>query len=155
MKKGEKLWTREELILTINLYSKLTFGRLHQRNPEVIHLAKLIGRTPGAVAYKLVNFASLDPVQKARGIKGASNASKLDEIIWAEYFNHTDEVPYESEKLLANLEHTTVEKLFNIPEDELPKEGKTRERLVKVRVNQALFRSFIDFLREYLLHYWD
>ncbi len=143
MKKGEKLWTREELILTINLYSKLTFGRLHQRNPDVIHLAKLIGRTSGAVAYKLVNFASIDPVQKARGIKGASNASKLDEVIWHEYFHHTDEVPYESEKLLAKLEHTTVEKLFDIPENELPKEGKMRERIVKVRVNQALFRSFI------------
>jgi putative restriction endonuclease len=143
MKEGQKLWTREELILTINLYSKLPFGRLHSRNPDVIHLANLIGRTPSSVAFKLVNFASLDPVQKARGIKGASNVSKLDKEMWNEYFHHTDEVPYESEKILAKLEHTTVEKLFNIPEDELPKEGKTRERLVKVRVNQALFRSFI------------
>lgn len=143
MKEGQKLWTREELILTINLYSKLPFGRLHHRNPDVMHLAKLIGRTPSSVAFKLVNFAHLDPVQKARGIKGASNVSKLDRKIWDEYFHHTDEVPYESEKLLAKLEHTTVEKLFNIPEDELPKEGKERERLVKVRVNQALFRSFI------------
>jgi len=143
MKEGQKLWTREELILTINLYSKLPFGRLHHRNPDVIHLAKLIGRTPSSVAFKLVNFASLDPVQRARGIKGASNVSKLDKTMWNEYFHHTDEVPYESEKLLAKLEHTTVEKLFNIPENELPKDGKTRERVVKVRVNQALFRSFV------------
>jgi predicted restriction endonuclease len=143
MKEGQKLWSRDELILAINLYCKLPFGRLHQRNPEIINLAKLIGRTSGSVAFKLVNFASLDPSLKARGIKGASNASKLDKEIWNEFFNHLNALPYESEKLLAKLEHTTIEKLNHIPENELPKEGKTREQMVKVRVNQSFFRSSI------------
>ncbi|HMO40956.1 MAG TPA: HNH endonuclease [Saprospiraceae bacterium] len=143
MKKGQKLWTREELILAVNLYCKLPFGRLHRLNPEVIHLAELIGRTPSSVAYKLVNFASLDPSLKARGIKGATNASKLDAEIWNEFFNNWDVLPYESEKLLANFEQTTVEKLNHIPDIELPKEGKMREQVVKVRVNQSFFRSSI------------
>jgi putative restriction endonuclease len=82
MRAGQNLWSREELILAINLYCKLPFGRLHNRNPEIINLANLIGRTPSSVAYKLVNFASLDPSLKARGIKGASNASNLDREIW-------------------------------------------------------------------------
>jgi putative restriction endonuclease len=69
MKEGQKLWTRNELILAINLYCKLPFGRLHNRNPEIENLAKLIGRTSSSVAYKLVSFASLDPSLKARGIK--------------------------------------------------------------------------------------
>ena len=56
---------------------------------------------PSSVALKLVNFASLDPSLKARGIKGASNASKLDNEIWSEFFNHWDILPCESEKLLA------------------------------------------------------
>ena len=143
MKEGQKLWTRDELILAINLYCKLPFGRLHRLNPDVINLANLIGRTPSSVAYKLVNFASLDPSLKARGIKGASNASNLDRIIWDEFYNNWDILPYESEKLLANYENTTVEKLNHIPEDELPKEGKTREQIVKVRVNQSFFRGLI------------
>lgn len=143
MKEGQKLWTREELILAINLYCKTPFGRLHQLNPEVINLANLIGRTPGAVAYKLVNFASLDPSLQARGIKGASNASHLDKKIWKEFFNNWDELPYESEKQLANIEKTTVEKLNNIDENDLPKEGKTREQVIKARVNQSFFRSAI------------
>ena len=87
MKAGQKLWTREELILAINLYCKLPFGKLDARNIEVKNLASLIGRTDNSVALKLVNFASLDPSLKARGIKGASNASKLDAIIWNEFFN--------------------------------------------------------------------
>lgn len=143
MKEGQKLWTREELILAVNLYCKLPFGRLHRLNPEVIHLASLIGRTSNSVAYKLVNFASLDPSLKARGIKGASNASKLDAKIWNEFFNNWDILPFESEKLLANFEHTTVEQLNHIPEFELPKEGKMREQIVKVRVNQSFFRKTI------------
>jgi putative restriction endonuclease len=85
MKEGQTLWSRDELILAINLYCKLPFGRLHRGNSGVIHLAKLIGRTSNSVAYKLVNFASLDPSLKARGIKGASNASNLDKEIWNEF----------------------------------------------------------------------
>ncbi len=143
MKEGQNLWTREELILAVNLYCKLPFGRLHSRNPEVINLANLIGRTSNSVAYKLVNFASLDPSLKARGIKGASNTSNLDNEIWNEFFNHWDVLPYESEKLLARFKKTTVEKLNNIIENELPREGKTREQVIRVRVNQSFFRSSI------------
>ena len=143
MKQGQRLWTRDELILAINLYCKLPFGRLHRLNPAVINLANLIHRTPSSVAYKLVNFASLDPSLKARGIKGAANASKLDSEIWNEFFDHWDTLPYESEKLLARFEHTTLEKLNHIPEEELPKEGKVREQIVKVRVNQSFFRSSV------------
>jgi putative restriction endonuclease len=143
MKEGQKLWTREELILAINLYCKTPFGKLDARNPKVISLANLIGRTANSVAFKLVNFASLDPTLKARGIKGASNASKLDKQIWEEFFQNWDVLPYESELLLANFQKTSVEKLNNITEIELPKEGKTREQLVKVRVNQSFFRSSI------------
>lgn len=143
MKIGQKLWTREELILAINLYCKLPFGRLHRNNPDVIKLAKVIGRTSSSVAYKLVNFASLDPSLKARGIRGAYNVSNLDKKIWQEFFNNWDVLPFESEKLLAKFEHTTVEKLNNIAENDLPKEGKIKERIVKVRVNQSFFRQMI------------
>lgn len=143
MKEGQKLWTRDELILAINLYCKLPFGRLHKGNPEIITLASIIGRTPSSVALKLVNFASLDPSLKARGIKGASNTSKLDKKIWSEFVNNWNTLPYESEKLLAKLKRTPIEVLNDIPEEELSKIGRTREAIVKVRVNQTFFRSTI------------
>jgi len=142
MKKGQKLWTREELILAINLYCKLPFGKLHRLNPQIIHLSELINRTPGSVAYKLVNFASLDPSLKARGIKGASNTSKLDKEIWDEFYNNWEDLPYESEMLLAKLNNTTLEFVNNHEINDIPT-GKTRDSLVKVRVNQSFFRSSI------------
>ena len=142
MKEGQTLWTRDELILAINLYCKLPFGKMHSRTKEVINLAALIGRKPGAMAYKLVNFASLDPSLQQRGIKGASNASKLDKQIWNEFYNNWDAALLESEQLLAKKEHTTIERLNDIDVNDIPK-GLTKERLVMTRVNQHLFRKMV------------
>jgi len=143
MKEGQKLWTREELILAVNLYCKLPFGKLHKGNAEIIKLANLTGRTPSSVGLKLGNFASFDPSLQARGIKGARNASKLDSEIWNEFYNNWDQLPFESEKLLAKYKNTTVEELSEIDFNDLPKEGKVRMQFVKVRVNQNFFRSMI------------
>jgi putative restriction endonuclease len=143
MKTGQSLWTREELILAVNLYCKMPFGKIHHGNPQIINLAALIGRTPSAVAFKLSNFASFDPSLQARGIKGASNASKLDLEIWNEFYEQWDTKPFESEILLAKFKNTTVEVSNDINEADLQKEGKTREQIVKTRVNQNFFRSMI------------
>ncbi len=70
MKEGQKLWIRDELILAINLYCKLPFGKMHSRNEDIKQLAELIGRTPSSIALKLGNFASFDPTLKQRGILG-------------------------------------------------------------------------------------
>jgi putative restriction endonuclease len=143
MKEGQKLWTREELILTMNLYWKTPFGKLHSRNSDIVNLAKLLGRTANAVAYKLVNFASLDPSLKERGIKGASNTSILDKEIWNEFYSNIPKLSYDSEVLLASIENTSVERLNDISEIDLPREGKMREQIIKVRVNQNFFRKSI------------
>lgn len=142
MKKGQRLWTREELIITLNLYYKTSFGRLHKGNPDVINLSKLIGRTPSSVAYKLVNLASLDPSLKKRGIKGASNASKLDKVIWNEFYGNWENALYESEKLKVEFENKVV--LENIKDKKnKTKKGAEKKVLTKQRLNQSLFRNMI------------
>lgn len=143
MKKGQKLWTREELILAINLYWKLEFGKIHQGNPEVIKLANLIGRSKGSIVFKLGNFGSFDPSLQARGVGGLKNTSKLDEHIWNEFFENFEELSFESEKLRAQFENKSVEELNEIDLLELPLEGIVREQLVKIRVNQNFFRKAI------------
>ncbi len=143
MKEGQRLWTRDELILAINLYCKLPFGKMHSRNEEIIKLARLIDRTSSSIALKLGNFASFDPTLKQRGIVGASNASKLDKQIWDEFYNNWDVALLESEKLLAQKKHTTIEKLNEVDLRDLNKEGLDKQRLVKTRINQCIFRKMI------------
>ena len=142
MKEGQRLWTRDELILAINLYCKLPFGKMHKSNPEVIHLAKLINRNVGAVVRKLGNFASFDPSLQERGVGGLPNTGKLDKIIWNEFYDNWEDRAFESERLRAQFEHKPIESLVNLDDYEI-KEGKEKERLVKVRVNQSFFRSMI------------
>src|SRR5438477_1666252 len=114
MKEGEKLWSRDEIILALNLYTKLTFGQMNNSNKKVHELAKLIERTSGAVVRRLANFASLDPVQQARGIKGLPNAGNLAETIWKEFYENWDEVFEQSEMLLAKYKNVEVKKLYDI-----------------------------------------
>lgn len=143
MKHGQKLWARDELVLAINLYCKLPFGKMHSRNEEIKSLALLIGRTPDAVARKLVNFASFDPTLKSRGIKGLANASKLDKEIWNEFFNNWDDALLESEKLLADKRSATIEDINNVDSSDIPRQGIEKERMIKTRVNQSLFRNIV------------
>src|ERR1700744_1279746 len=117
MKEGQSLWTREQSILAINLYSKIPFGQMHASNAEGKELAELIGRSPAAVARKLGNFASFDPKLQARGVKGLTNTSKLDQQIWNEYTSNWDELFIQGEEMLAKKTHTTIEKLYNIDLD--------------------------------------
>lgn len=143
MKEGQKLWTRDELILAINLYCKLPFGKMHKGNTNIIELSQLIPRSPSAIARKLGNFASFDPSLKARGIRGLPNTSKLDEEIWNEFYNNWDAALLASEEMLAKAKHTTVVKVNKIEIVDLPKEGKEKERMIKTRINQSIFRRVV------------
>jgi putative restriction endonuclease len=57
-------WSKDEFMLVMNLYTKLRYGQFNYRNTEVLKLAKLIGKTPGAVAFKLVHLSRQDPKHK-------------------------------------------------------------------------------------------
>lgn len=98
-----KLWTRDELIIAMNLYCKLPFGQLDHRTPIIIEVAEKLERTPSSVAMKLSNFASLDPVHQARGIQGLKGASRADREIWEEFTANWEELGTESEERFQEL----------------------------------------------------
>lgn len=135
-------WTREQLIIVFNLYCKIPFSKTVKTYPEVIKTANLIGRSSSAVAFKLGNFGSFDEELKKRGISGLPNTSKLDKEIWEEFNSDWEELSFQSELLIAELEHKPVEESAEIDLSNLPI-GIERERIVKVRVNQSFFRSAI------------
>lgn len=138
-----KPWSREESIIALNLYCKIPFSKINYRHPAIIEVARLIGRTPSAVALKLVNFARLDPVLKKRHIAGMKHGSKYDKIYWDEFFSNPEAFAYESEAILAKLKSEPIEKSTNINLRDLPEKGLEREAIVKTRVNQNFFRTVI------------
>lgn len=83
-------WTDHERLAAMYLYCQTSFGRLHARNPEIVALAERMGRTPSSLAMKLTNFASLDPEQQRRGIKGLRGASEGDRAIWRRFHEDWD-----------------------------------------------------------------
>jgi len=141
----KQLWTKEQLKLAFHLYFQLPFGKLHQRNPEIIELASLIGRTPGAVAMKLSNIASLDPTITGTGRRGLSSASELDRQVWTEFHENWEKLASESERIRRKLGGSTVLQLHNNGFEGSSENysGETRSRVIEQRVKQALFRRVV------------
>ena len=131
-------WNRDDLVLAFNLYCRTPFGKIHNRNPEVIALANLINRSPSSVSWKLANFARLDPSLASRNIRGATHGSKGEKEIWAEFEQDWDRLTYESE--LLRIQRLGLER--ELSDDAFP-EGKAKDTLIKARVNQGFFRSSI------------
>lgn len=144
-------WTREHFLIALNLYGKLPFGKLHKGNPLIIEVAKQMGRTPSSLAMKLGNFASLDPVLLARGIKGLGGATKQDRAMWAEFREHIDTLAPESESLLHDLftdddllevDFLGRDRVRLLPATALPPLGPTEKMgSVKQRRGQQYFRQ--------------
>jgi predicted restriction endonuclease len=141
-------WTREHFLIALNLYCKLPFGKLHRGNPIIIEAAKKMGRSPDSLAMKLCNFASLDPVQLARGVKGLPGATKQDKAMWNEFQSNLSELAPESEQMLHDLFTHDNSKEIDLLSREtvrvVPQTGLTEiEATVKVRRGQQFFRQTV------------
>lgn len=75
-------WTEDEFILALELYFRIPFGSISKSNPDIIKLAKLIGRTPSSVGMRLSNYAHLDPNLSANGLSGGGKNCAL---YWNKY----------------------------------------------------------------------
>lgn len=143
-----KSWTRDELLIALNLYCQLPFGKLHQGNPQIIRVAELLGRSPGSVAMKLTNLASLDPEIKASGRKGLEGASNLDKSVWNEFAASPNEIAIESQQLMDQLVSgdgiSELSTSAEEPDITLSTEAETSAAVtVKVRKGQAFFRKSV------------
>ncbi len=141
------LWAKDQLKLAFHMYCQLPFGKLHGRNPEIIQLAGLIGRTPSAVAMKLVNFASLDPAITRTGRKGLGGASKLDREVWSEFHEDWEGLALECERLRERFGLLPAESTEDASVDDLPMPsdftGETRRILTEQRIKQNFFRRAV------------
>lgn len=140
---SRNLWTREQIKLAVHLYCQLPFGKLHGRNPEIIKLAKMIGRTPDAVAMKLTNLASLDPSITGTGRKGLTGKSHLDREVWEEFYADWERLAVECELIRRSLdaEPTPDESGELLVPEEFT--GETRQVITEQRIKQSFFRRSV------------
>ncbi|CAN5903799.1 HNH endonuclease [soil metagenome] len=143
-------WTREQLLVAFNLYCQLPFGKLHSRNPDIIRLAEMIGRKPGALAMKLVNIASLDPVLRNSGRSGLSGASKMDRDMWTEMQRDWNAFALESQTVvdvLVNESKVELSEEITTSSDDVSTEANysadTRTVQTQARIGQNFFRRSV------------
>lgn len=136
-----KNWGESELLVAFALYCRIPFGLFHQRNPEIIRYAELIGRTPSALAMKLCNIASLDPVFIESGRKGLEGASQADQQMWDNMQQDWEGFALRSQAALDNLGVTEIEPEQSSTTSDFSAEDAVVRR--KQRIGQNLFRQAV------------
>jgi hypothetical protein len=138
-------WSRDELLVAFRLYCRTPFGKLHQHNPEIIELSRSLGRTPSAVGMKACNFASLDPVQRARNVTALGNVSRGDRELWDAFQENPEAIAAEAEAA-----HERLAARDSPPPGLDTPEGPTEvARIVRARRVQAFFRAAVLASYEY------
>jgi putative restriction endonuclease len=135
------IWSKEQLTVALNLYWKIPYNKISGSSNKLIQeIAPLLQRTPAALAYKLMNFTSLDPERQGKGNKGKSGAGAGDALVWNDYFGKWDKLAFDSALILSKIQHKPLERILDIEAELEFLEGKEKLRIVKTRVNQNDFR---------------
>ncbi len=134
-------WTEGEIAQAIALYLRTSFGRLHSRNPDIMELAVRLDRTPGSVAMKMANLASIDETLDRKGL---SHATQRDRQAWKNFFElisrQASALPPVETPVSLNL---TAAELDQAEYTANSKYGSNILSVRSVRQGQALFRDMV------------
>ncbi len=143
----DRPWTRDEVLLAINLYCKLPYRKLRQTTPEIRDLARLLNRTPSAISKRCCNYVQFDPIESKR-VKGFSRVARLDRSIWMEINGDWETFAAECEQI-TNRFHKQLPvppsptSVIALPDDASFPVGDSKEQMVRVRVGQRFFREAV------------
>ncbi len=152
MKRNPK-WSRDEIILALDLYFSPDRGPIDKKNLNIIALSKVLRNLPvisdrtdpekfrnaNGVAMKLSNFAKFDSGYSG---KGMNNGSKLDEIIFFEFVNQKEKLSAIAAEIKAISNSNELrDKIFGIGEDEQTTNDEISEGSIIYRFHKALERS--------------
>lgn len=144
-------WTRDELILALNLYFRVNPLKTSEKNAEIVKVSALLNklpihqerpdvekfRNPAGVYMKLCNFLRLDPSYKGVGLKAGS---RLDKVVWDQFAKDKENLRaiagailknYDSKHVRASVDFSQVSE-----EEEFP-EGKVLRRAHLARERSA------------------
>jgi len=119
-------WTREELILALDLYFRVEPTRISKDDPAIVELSAILNRlpfhedrpdrdkfrNPNGVYMKLCNFLRLDQGYAGTGL---SHGGKLEEVVWNEFSESRSRLtaaaePIRALALAATADHNQIGK---------------------------------------------
>jgi signal transduction histidine kinase len=116
-------WSKDELILTLELYNSLKGYIPDVRHPKVIALASELadlamldkdseampGRSRAAIIFKMSNFRALDPKAKKQGKRGLERGGYEDRVVWKEFANNQMALSRAAEKIRRRIKASQME----------------------------------------------
>lgn len=103
-------WTRDELILALDLYFRTPAGQIDEKNPDIISLSELLRSLPmnapfgdrpkfrsaGSVKTKLANIQSVE-----HGGRGLPHGGRADALILREFYSRREELHMQAAAIRA------------------------------------------------------
>lgn len=140
--KRNPLWTRDQVILALDLYVKHSGRDPGATHPDVVEVSALLRqmateegldtyRNPSGVIMKMMNFRSVDPAFTSKGGKGLKGASELDKAIWAEFYGKPQELAVAAEAIRAGAVANMDDDALDDVQGYSVKEGKVSYKLHK------------------------
>jgi 5-methylcytosine-specific restriction protein A len=144
-------WTRDELILALDLYFRVNPRRVTDDDPEILALSRLLNQLPthaersdsedfrnaNGVRMKLSNFLRFDPSYAGVGL---SRGSHLEKEVWDEFANDSAKLESTARAIAsAGAELALLPKLLLAEEPEVEEaiEGQLLTRLHRFRERDA------------------
>lgn len=122
-------WTRDELILALDLYFSNEAVPPGKGSQGVIHLSEILNtmrrlsgvegtetyRNPEGVYLKLMNLRALDPSYTAQGKVGMKSGGTLEKVIWAEYAGRLPELRRDARGIRDAISKLAQPAIQNVP----------------------------------------
>ena len=152
-------WTRDELILALDLYFREPSARSNT-STAVLQLSELLNRlpihptreieryfrNPNGVAMKLSNFSRFDPTYRGRGL---TRGNQLEAVVWREFANDQERLRSVAEAIRENVASGEAVHVPGGDDDEMEApEGAVLTRVHKVRERS---RAIVDRKKKQVL----
>ena len=116
-------WTKDELILALELYFRDETARGNKNHPEVIKLSQILNNLPihsddvqktnfrnaTGVAMKLSNYLRFDSTYKGKGL---DRGNKMEEEVWNMYSSNIDTLTKVKNVIIENINFLKESKSF-------------------------------------------
>lgn len=99
-------WSDDEMILSLDLYFRTPYSKRTRSNPDIIELAKLIGRTPASVVLRMANFLCFDIEEQKLGHKGMDGGTRQCKPFWEKYVDNRELLHEHALEIMLSKKHS-------------------------------------------------